>query len=124
MFAFPLDIGTPVRIGCAREGDKHMISSGERLSVRRGSVFVRRRFCVVVLIGVGLISLHSAIAHAHGVSPAEMTVVVRAGDTLWGLGERYAPPTVDLRHWVYATERLNELRSSLLIPGETLRLPR
>jgi len=86
-------------------------------------MYARRRFVAVLLVCGVLATIHSAVAHAHGVRPSGTTVVVQSGDTLWGLGERYAPPVTDLRRWVFEVERLNGMTSSVILPGQSLRLP-
>jgi nucleoid-associated protein YgaU len=50
------------------------------------------------------------------------TVVVRDGDTLWGIAER-ARPGVDPRRTVHDIVRINELSGPELEPGMELRLP-
>jgi nucleoid-associated protein YgaU len=51
------------------------------------------------------------------------SVVVRPGDTLWALADRYGPPTVDPRVWIDRVERANGLRGALLRPGQVLVIP-
>jgi hypothetical protein len=53
---------------------------------------------------------------------APATVVVRAGDTAWGLAARFAAPGADPRAYVDALLRLNG--GADLVPGAHLRLPK
>ncbi|MBS3939045.1 MAG: LysM peptidoglycan-binding domain-containing protein [Peptococcaceae bacterium] len=50
--------------------------------------------------------------------------IVERGDTLWGLAERFAPNSMDLREYVFRLRRLNDLQHSATIhPGQRLYLP-
>jgi hypothetical protein len=49
--------------------------------------------------------------------------VIRSGDTLWEVAERYAPPSVDPRAYVNAIEDLNGLVGAPEV-GTKLKLPR
>lgn len=84
-----------------------------RAARQRRIEVVRRRVAVagllgsvviVVLLGGG--SGHSAPASADG---APRAVVLREGDTLWQVAERFAPPGVDKRAYVDALVERNEL---------------
>jgi LysM repeat protein len=74
---------------------------------------------VVAVIGVSL----SVSKVALGVDrPADATVVVQSGDTLWGIAAaRY--PGDDVRVRIDEIERLNGLHSPRIEVGETLQLP-
>ncbi len=68
-------------------------------------------------VSVGL----SKVALGDG-GPVDATVVVQAGDTLWGIAAaRY--PSDDVRVRVDEIERLNGLHSPRIEVGETLQLP-
>lgn len=75
-------------------------------------------FLVLLLVGGGFSGRSSAAWDG-----APRRVTVQAGDSLWGLAERYSPPRVDPRAYVDAIVRLNELRGTVY-PGQRLRLPR
>src|SRR2546423_1155306 len=47
---------------------------------------------------------------------------VAAGETIWGLAQRYAP-NEDSRQFVYEVLQLNDLRQPVLFPGQRLLLP-
>ena len=74
------------------------------------------------------IAVAAALAHGvvHAAAPAvpPRAVVVQPGDSLWSLGQRYAPAGTDLRRWVFEVERLNDLHHAALVAGEELRVPR
>jgi nucleoid-associated protein YgaU len=88
---------------------------------------VRLRLLVLAGALILLASISSARRAAAGAreTPAvsDSYVVVHAGDTLWGLGRRYAPPGEDLRRWIFDVERINDLAADGLRPGQRLRLP-
>ena len=50
------------------------------------------------------------------------TVVVGAGDTLWGIAESIAP-SADPREVIHEIMRLNGLRDAVVQPGQRLALP-
>jgi Tfp pilus assembly protein FimV len=94
------------------------------------SLRLTRRGRVVVLIFLALVaSLASAVlfttaSHADGPPPGPApTIVVRPGDTLWGIASREIPRR-DNQDAVDELRRLNDLRTPDLQPGEILTLPR
>jgi len=50
------------------------------------------------------------------------TVVVKEGDTLWGLAEKYGPDQ-DIRKTVYEIKKINNLTGKYLKPGQLLIIP-
>jgi LysM repeat protein len=86
-----------------------------------GGIRLWRRAAVLVgtllLAGVGL-----AVA-AHGdTPPAQSTVVVQPGDTLWSIAAAHYPAD-DVRVRVEDIEQANGLRGPTIEVGRTLRLP-
>jgi LysM repeat protein len=53
----------------------------------------------------------------------ESSVVVETGDTLWSIAGSVAGPGDDVRAVVDQIQRLNHLRGTELVPGQSLRLP-
>ena len=45
------------------------------------------------------------------------------GDTLWGIAQRHAPPSVDMRQAVAEVATLNGLSGATIRPGQPLLLP-
>lgn len=92
---------------------------------RRRRVEGRRRLLVSI---AGLALAGGVIVGSGGSSVssrpgAPQRVVVRAGQSLWDLADRYAPDGVDKRAYVGALQSLNSLAGTPL-PGQELRLPR
>jgi LysM repeat protein len=79
------------------------------------------RWLLVALVLV-LVSVAMARVAAGGTAPADATVVVQPGETLWSIAAaRY--PGSDTRERVDAIERLNGLASPRIEVGEVLQLP-
>ncbi|MDA2808287.1 LysM peptidoglycan-binding domain-containing protein [Nocardiopsis suaedae] len=76
---------------------------------------------VLTSAAAGASASESAAGAAFGRGPSP-TVVVRDGDTLWGIAEQ-ARPGEDVRRTVHAIVELNDLRGPHLRPGQELRLP-
>jgi Tfp pilus assembly protein FimV len=55
---------------------------------------------------------------------APKSIVMRSGQTLWEVAERYAPASVDVRAYVDALVEINDLAGGIVQPGERIRLPR
>ena len=77
-------------------------------------------FLAGVLIGVLMPRLFASDSKAPA-SPLQVHVV-DAGETIWGLAQRFAPDE-DSRRFVYEVLELNDLRQPLLFPGQRLLLP-
>lgn len=90
------------------------------LSARR-RMFMRRRFAAALIAATGLAVLTTVTVRADAPVPAGPVVVVRPGQTLWGLGAEYAPQANRAR-WVFEVEQLNHLHGDLQA-GQTLSLP-
>ncbi|MBM7504487.1 LysM peptidoglycan-binding domain-containing protein [Agromyces aurantiacus] len=93
---------------------------------RRGRVVFTTLAAAPLVIGVLVGSLASGGAVAgidDGTPPAVFdTMVVGAGDTLWGIAESIAP-TADPREVIHDIMRLNGLRDAVVQPGQRLALP-
>lgn len=116
--AFPMTHPEPVRVATPRTS-------------RTSPTTFRRRRIVTAVLALGVVVVTGQAGAALGGSSlaaperrpsltASRTLVVRPGDTLWGIAHRFAPdedprPVVDALVAVYG--------SGPLTPGETLRLP-
>jgi len=92
-----------------------------RAARREAGLAAAGRVLVVMLVGT-VVALGLAVL-AHGASaPADVTVTVQPGDTLWSIAaSRY--PGDDPRARVDQIEQLNGMRSPSIEAGETLHLP-
>jgi len=87
---------------------------------------------VVLLISVALalvLLLASAVA-AMADDPAGpaadvtyVSAIVRAGDTLWDIAAAHTPHGEDVRNVIVDIKITNELDSSIILPGQVLRIP-
>jgi hypothetical protein len=92
----------------------------------RAKAQVRRRRAGLALVSLAVIAMTLI---GGGTAPASKSsapraVVVRPGQTLWDLADRYAPEGVDPRSYVDAVVRLNDLGGRPLAVGERVRLPK
>ena len=94
---------------------------------RRGRIVVRAlvvlALLVVVLAGVVMFGGRSAATDERGAKVPIRTVVVREGDTLWGIASKVAGPG-EVRDMVYRIEELNSLPGPELAVGQELAVPR
>lgn len=95
---------------------------------RRRRAEVRRRRMglagvLLVMVCAFLLATGPGGAAPASRSDAPRAVTVRAGDTLWGLAERYGPEGVDLRAYVDLLEETNGL-DRVLAAGMRIRLPK
>ena len=75
---------------------------------------------VVATAAAGLVVV-GGVAYA-GSSSANTSVVVRAGDTLWGIAATHYPGS-NIEQSISAVEAANHLSGAAITPGETLTLP-
>jgi len=82
------------------------------------------------LLAVLLSGLLIVLFFAHSTTPSKAAIegsstlyFVERGDTLWGIAERFAPPNMDLREYVFRLRRLNGLQHTAIIePGQRIKL--
>lgn len=77
-------------------------------------------FLAGVLIGVLMPRLFAFDSTAPAAT--QQVHVVGAGETIWGLAQRFAPGE-DSRRFVHEVLELNDLRQPVLFPGQRLLLP-
>lgn len=95
---------------------------------RRRRMEARRRRAGLAGVLLVLVCAFLLATGPSGSAPASRSdspraVTVRAGDTLWGLAERYAPEGVDPRAYVDLLEETNGLDGGL-VAGMRIRLPK
>jgi len=86
---------------------------------------------VVVLLTAIVVLMILLLANAVGASgtgaadgPVEYgTHTVVAGDTLWDIAVEHTTSGEDVRRVVYEIQRLNDLETSVILPGQVLRVP-
>lgn len=52
----------------------------------------------------------------------EETYIVKSGDTLWEIADKYCPDIVDKREWIAEVQELNNLHGSALRIGQKLKV--
>ncbi|HYM51509.1 MAG TPA: LysM peptidoglycan-binding domain-containing protein [Candidatus Limnocylindrales bacterium] len=81
----------------------------------------RRGWGRVIALALGLVVLSARFAY--GGEPIQLeSVVVAPGDSLWSIAQAHYAG--DPRPHVDAIIRLNHLASPVVVPGETLQIPR
>jgi LysM repeat protein len=75
---------------------------------------------VIVLVLLALF-IWGYVARESSASGKSRTYVVRPGDTLWALAQRYYAG--DPRQAVWKLERVNGLASASIVPGQRLSVP-
>ena len=77
----------------------------------------------VVLIGAFLLLLLVATQPTMTkVEWTEETYIVKSGDSLWAIADRYCPDIVDKREWIAEVKELNNLYDSTVHPGQMLKV--
>lgn len=51
------------------------------------------------------------------------SIYVENGDTLWSISNKYAPKSTDLRDYIDNVMEINQLKTSMLKPGQMLNVP-
>jgi hypothetical protein len=108
-------------------------ATATRAATPRGSAapvrLTRRGRWVLTLLLLGAVLALSVVlgsgsiaAPERGQAPATATVVVTEGASLWSIADEIAEPG-ETREVMYEIERLNQLGSTTLVPGQTLVVP-
>jgi LysM repeat protein len=75
----------------------------------------------ILVIAVAALVLWGVVARASEGAGRERVYVVQPRDTLWSVATRFYPG--DPREGIWQLERRNGLQSTLLVPGQRLRVP-
>lgn len=102
---------------CCIQISSHSSRSGDKRKIVKAKVLLTLFAIFAVVIGVNF----AGGIEAYG-SNTEMTVIVRAGDTLWSIAEKHYPKK-DIREAVYRIQQINGLKSANLQTGTELKLP-
>ena len=89
----------------------------------------RRRFTLMPLITLAALSAMVTVPalssmHLYAATPRHYaTVVVRPGDTLWGIASSHTPASTDVQDTIDSITQVNHLSSAAITPGQRLRVP-
>jgi LysM repeat protein len=91
---------------------------------RRGRAVLTALAAIPLIVGATVFAFNggAAIASGEAVSASFSHVTVAAGESLWEIAETVAP-AADPRDVVSAIIDLNQLPSSLVVPGQSLAIP-
>jgi len=99
------------------------IQKGRRRSAGRNWASVVLVSFFLIALATGVLLMVSSSAESKAAASETRTVVVARGDTLWSIAERHAPAGTDLRQYVFAMRKLNNLSDAMILPGQTITLP-
>ena len=77
---------------------------------------------IVLVIGLFLLLIIAAQPTMNRVEWEVDTYIVKSGDTLWAIADRYCPDIVDIREWIAEVKELNNLNDSTIHPGQRLKV--
>ena len=79
---------------------------------------MRNMLVAILLIVVVVIAIRLSNKEEKGY---ELTnYIVRSGDTLWSIAEKYAPEEMDIREYIYFIQEDNELINKTIYPNMNL----
>ncbi len=85
--------------------------------------YMARRVGILAVLGFAIAGFVSGqVAGATSTKPSVSHYLVTSGDTLWAIAAHEAP-NADQRDYVSRLVDLNQLTSSVLVPGQQLLLP-
>ena len=93
---------------------------------------INRHYRQLVLFLCGIITLLLVLLIMAQANPAQademvvetyQSVVIQPGDCLWELAEEYKLPDMSVEEYITEIRRINHLKSSDLVSGESLILP-
>lgn len=96
-------------------------SHSNRQLSRRGKQ-VRTAILLALVITGANAFISNAQAANHSANVTYQYVTVHSGETLWQLAEKYAPNT-DPRDFIADVVSLNQLKTSVVNPGQRIALP-
>ena len=98
-----------------------MIRQDRRLKRKRARViFFSIILLLILVLAYQLIKPPFIDAH----EPLEVVrTIVKKGDTLWDIADRYDNNKMDLRKYIYIIEIYNNLDTATLQPGQRLNIP-
>lgn len=88
---------------------------------KRFYLFITSIFVVLAIIIFSLISNNKVHSSVYEIHYEEVKVV--EGDTLWNIALAYLPEKTDVRKVIYDIKRFNNMNSSYIYPGDTIKIP-
>ena len=83
---------------------------------------MRNMLVAILLIVVVVIAIRLSNKEEKGY---ELTnYIVRTGDTLWSIAEKYAPDDMDIREYIYFIEEDNSIENKSIYPEMELKVRR
>ena len=76
---------------------------------------------VIFVMSTGGYLLHSEVSGYQ--EPDYTTVVVKSGDTLWSISQKYVPDNMDIRDYINSVSKINGVEAGELRSGMALRVP-
>ena len=88
------------------------------MKIRKGRLgFVL--FVTIMIIGLFVSSLTASASS----SDDYIIVIVNDGDTLWNIAQTYSTDN-NIRRAIFEIEQMNDIRKSIIHPGQELKIPR
>ncbi len=91
-------------------------------ATRRGTLVLALVLVVVIVVAVAVIAPSGFASSTEAPQQVEVRQV-EPGDTLWQFAEEITPPGGDVRDSVSELEKLNDMDSAALYPGQRLVIP-
>ena len=78
---------------------------------------------ILILIVISMMNLFTQTLVWGTSKNTYMEVLVKKGDTLWSIAERYNSNNKDIRKFINEIMRENNINSAMLMHGDTLKIP-
>jgi len=80
---------------------------------------------VVVMIAVLVLTMNMKVLSTELIKIEDyVSVVVKKGDTLWSIANKYGPANEDIRMICHLIREANEIRDNIVVPGQTILVPK
>ncbi|MGI6722121.1 MAG: cell division suppressor protein YneA [Anaerovoracaceae bacterium] len=97
---------------------------------RRKNFRIKSKFRFIIFVVISLlivcvgISTMMGFYNASGGTPQQyVKVKVSSGETLWDIAQKYTDNSSDVRETVFAIKNANDMETSDLATGQTIRIP-